>query len=474
VTSAGYEMVIGLEVHVQLQTATKAFCDCPTTFGAPPNANTCPVCLALPGTLPTLNARAVELAVRAALALRCTVHERSIFARKHYFYPDLPKGYQISQYDRPLATAGVLDVDGTEVRITRVHLEEDAGKSIHDRYPGVTAIDLNRAGVPLIEVVSEPDLRSAADARRYLQTLKQVLEYLEVSDVDMEKGSLRVDANVSARRHGETRLGTKTEVKNMNSFSGVERALDAEFARQCALLDAGERVVQQTMLWDGARGEVRPARSKEQSHDYRYFPDPDLPPLVLSAARIDEIRLGLPELPAARRARYRADYALGDQEIDELIADRAVAAYFEDVARGLGDAKSAANWVRGEVLAALNATGRSASELAVAPDDVVGLLRLVRDGSVSNTAAKTVFADMLTTGRSAAVVVDALGLRQVGDDGALREWIAGARTAHPLEFERYDAGEKKLKGVLIKYVMEQSGRRADPKRLNQLLDGGAG
>jgi aspartyl-tRNA(Asn)/glutamyl-tRNA(Gln) amidotransferase subunit B len=328
--------------------------------------------------------------------------------------------------------------------------------------------------VPLIEIVSEPDLRSSADARRYLQTLKQVLEYLDVSDVDMEKGSLRVDANVSARRHGDTRLGTKTEVKNLNSFSGVERALDAEFARQCALLDAGERVVQQTMLWDGARSEVRPARSKEQSHDYRYFPDPDLPPLVLGEARVAAIRAALPELPAARRARYRTAYALGEQEIDELIADRAVAAYFEDVARGLGDAKAAANWIRGEVLAALNASGGTVSELAAAPGDVVELLRLVRDGAVSNTAAKTVFAEMLASGRPAAVVVDALGLRQVGDDGALLDWIAGARTAHPVEFQRYAAGEKKLKGVLIKYVMEQSARRADPKRLAQLLDDTAG
>ena len=274
-----YEMVVGLEVHVQLKTANKAFCNCPTTFGAPPNVNTCPVCLALPGTLPVLNARAVELAVRAALALGSTVHERSVFARKNYFYPDLPKGYQISQYDRPLATGGALHADGRDVRITRVHMEEDAGKSIHDRYTGATAIDLNRAGVPLIEIVSEPDMRSAQEARRYLQTLKQVLEYVEVSDVDMEKGSLRVDANVSARPRGSATLGTKTEVKNMNSFSGVERALESEFARQCAVLASGGRVIQQTMLWDGAKGEVRPARSKEQSHDYRYFPEPDLPPL---------------------------------------------------------------------------------------------------------------------------------------------------------------------------------------------------
>jgi aspartyl-tRNA(Asn)/glutamyl-tRNA(Gln) amidotransferase subunit B len=460
-----YEMVVGLEVHVQLKTLVKAFCNCPTTFGAAPNVNTCCVCLGLPGSLPVLNAKAVELAVRAALALDCTVHETSIFARKNYFYPDLPKGYQISQYDRPLATGGLLQVGDSSVRITRVHMEEDAGKSIHDRYPGATAIDLNRAGVPLIEIVSEPDMRSAAEARRYLQTLKQVLEYVQVSDVDMEKGSLRVDANVSARPRGSTTLGTKTEVKNMNSFSGVERALESEFARQCAVLSSGGRVVQQTMLWDGAKGEVRPARSKEQSHDYRYFPEPDLPPLRLSEAWIAEQLAELPELPAARRARFAKQYALDQVEIGELIADADISRYFEDVARGLGDPKAAANWVRGEVMAALN-VGRTLAPAA----NIIELLALVKGGVISNSAAKTVFDAMLTTGATATALVDQMGLRQVGDDGALREWLAQARTAHPEEFTRYAAGEKKLKGVLIKYVMELSNRRADPKRLNQLLD----
>jgi aspartyl-tRNA(Asn)/glutamyl-tRNA(Gln) amidotransferase subunit B len=460
-----YEMVVGLEVHVQLKTLVKAFCNCPTTFGSPPNVNTCCVCLGLPGSLPVLNARAVELAVRAALALDCTVHETSIFARKNYFYPDLPKGYQISQYDRPLATGGSLTAGDSTVRITRVHMEEDAGKSVHDRYPNVTAIDLNRAGVPLIEIVSEPDMRSAQEARRYLQTLKQVLEYVGVSDVDMEKGSLRVDANVSARPVGATTLGTKTEVKNMNSFSGVERALESEFARQCAVLAAGGRVVQQTMLWDGAKGEVRPARSKEQSHDYRYFPEPDLPPLRLSEAWIAEQLAALPELPAARRARFVGEYGLDDVEVGELIADPEISRYFEDVARGLGDPKAAANWVRGEVLAALNA-----ERGMVPPTGLVELVGLVKAGTISNSAAKTVFDEMLKSGRPAGAIVDQMGLRQVGDDGALRDWLAQAKSAHPTEFERYAAGEKKLKGVLIKYVMDLSNRRADPKRLNQLLD----
>lgn len=455
---SNYEMVVGLEVHVQLKTKTKAFCDSPTTFGAEPNVNTCPICLALPGALPVLNAQAVELAVRAALALGCEVHRTSIFARKNYFYPDLPKGYQISQYDRPLATAGRL----AGIGITRVHMEEDAGKSIHDRYTGATAIDLNRAGVPLIEIVSEPDIRSAQEARRYLQTLKQVLEYVDVSDVDMEKGSLRVDANVSARRVGETKLGTKTEVKNMNTFSGVEKALEAEFARQVAVLESGGRVVQQTMLWDGAKGEVRPARSKEESHDYRYFPEPDLPPLVLSESYVAGILSSLPELPDARRARYREQFALRDQEIDELVANQPLAAYFEETAKALGDPQAAANWVR----------GMSGSALAVRPTQLAELLALVKSGAISHTAAKTVFADMEKSGESAERVVERHGLRKVGDDDALRQWIAEVRAENPAEAARFDAGETKLQKVLVGLVMKKSKGKADPQKVNQLLSGG--
>jgi aspartyl-tRNA(Asn)/glutamyl-tRNA(Gln) amidotransferase subunit B len=312
-------MVVGLEVHVQLRTKSKAFCGCSTDFGAPANTNTCPVCLALPGSLPVLNAEAVTLATRAGVALGCTINPTSIFARKNYFYPDLPKGYQISQYDRPLATGGHLavTVDGEEkqIGITRVHMEEDAGKSIHDRYAGVTAIDLNRSGVPLIEIVSEPDIRSAAQAGAYLRTLKQLLQYLDVSDVSMEEGSLRVDANVSARKRGESKLGTKTEVKNMNSFSGVERALSFEYARQCALLDRGEDVTQQTLLWDATKGEARVSRTKEGSHDYRYFPEPDLRQLILDRGWISTVESSLPELPAARKKRFATEHGIGDDDI---------------------------------------------------------------------------------------------------------------------------------------------------------------
>jgi aspartyl-tRNA(Asn)/glutamyl-tRNA(Gln) amidotransferase subunit B len=461
-----YEMVVGLEVHVQLKTKTKAFCSSPTTFGAAPNVNTCPICLALPGALPVLNQHAVELAVRAALALGCTVHGVSIFARKNYFYPDLPKGYQISQYDRPLATGGRL----AGVGITRVHMEEDAGKSIHDRYTGATAIDLNRAGVPLIEIVSEPDMRTAQEARRYLQTLKQVLEYVDVSDVDMEKGSLRVDANVSARRRGETKLGTKTEVKNMNTFSGVEKALEAEFARQVAVLESGGRVVQQTMLWDGAKAEVRPARSKEESHDYRYFPEPDLPPLVLSDAYIAAMLGALPELPDARRARYREQYALGDQEIDEIIADLTLAEYFEETAKALGAPKPAANWIRVELNAALRARGMDARAFPVRPPQLAELLALV-PGTVSHTAAKQIFDDMAKSGDSAKRVADRLGLVKVSDDDALTQWIAEVAAENPTEWTRFKAGETKLQKLLVGLVMKKSKGKADPQRVNQLLAG---
>jgi aspartyl-tRNA(Asn)/glutamyl-tRNA(Gln) amidotransferase subunit B len=470
-----YEMVVGLEVHVQLKTRTKAFCACSTQYGAPPNVNTCPVCLALPGTLPVLNAEAVRLAVRAAHALGCTVNPISVFARKNYFYPDLPKGYQISQYDRPLAVDGSLRIgdhaDGTPITvgITRLHLEEDAGKSIHDRYASATAIDLNRSGVPLMEIVSEPDMRSAQEAGAYLRALKQILEFTDVSDVNMEEGSLRVDANVSARLRGETKLGTKTEVKNMNSFSGVERALEAEFARQAGVLEAGGRVEQQTMLWDGERGVVRPARSKEASHDYRYFPEPDLPPLVLSKEWIDEQRRSLPELPAARRARFASEYSLSALEVDVLTSSVALADYYEHTARAHGDPKTAANWVRGEVLAALNAAGISLREFPVRPADLSQLLDLVRDGKVSHTAAKRIFGEMRRSGEPPAQIAERDGLLREGSDDAITVWVDEVMAEHPEETRRFLSGERKLLGVLVGAVMKKSKGRADPKRVNQLL-----
>ena len=473
-TADAYEMVVGLEVHVQLRTRSKTFCGCATDFGALPNSNTCPVCLALPGALPVLNKQAVTLATRAAVALGCDVHRTSIFARKNYFYPDLPKGYQISQYDRPLATGGHLAIqtaDGGEklVGITRVHMEEDAGKSIHDRYPGVTAIDLNRAGVPLIEIVSEPDMRSAAEAGAYLRTLRQILQYIDVSDVSMEEGSLRVDANVSARLKGDSKLGTKTEVKNMNSFSGVERALTFEFARQVELLARGEAVAQETLLWDAGKNEARISRTKEGSHDYRYFPEPDLRPLILDADWIAQIKGTVPELPSARKSRLSNDFGVTAEDVEKLTASPAIAEYFESAARASGDGKAAANWVMGDVQAALNASGGDISKFAIRPADLAQLINMIRDGLVSHAAARRVFAVMAETGKQPAQIAHEEGLLKVGDDAALSAWVDEVLAEHPEEARRYLAGEKKLQGVLVGFVMKKSGGRADPKRVNQLL-----
>ncbi|MEP6905347.1 MAG: Asp-tRNA(Asn)/Glu-tRNA(Gln) amidotransferase subunit GatB, partial [Gemmatimonadales bacterium] len=455
------------------------FCGCATDFGALPNSNTCPVCLALPGALPVLNKQAVTLAARAAVALGCDVHVTSIFARKNYFYPDLPKGYQISQYDRPLATGGHLAIQTAEgkeklVGITRVHMEEDAGKSIHDRYPGVTAIDLNRAGVPLIEIVSEPDMRSAAEAGAYLRTLRQILQYIDVSDVSMEEGSLRVDANVSARLKGDSKLGTKTEVKNMNSFSGVERALNFEFARQCELLARGETVAQETLLWDAGRNEARISRTKEGSHDYRYFPEPDLRPLILDADWIAHIKGSVPELPSARKSRLSKDFGVTAEDVEKLTASPAIAEYFESVARGSGDGKAAANWVMGDVQAALNSSGNDISTFAIRPADLAQLINMIRDGLVSHAAARRVFAVMAETGKQPAQIAHDEGLLQVGDDVALSAWVDEVLAEHPDEARRYLAGEKKLQGVLVGFVMKKSGGRADPKGVNQLLTSRAG
>jgi len=469
-TVGRYEMVVGLEVHVQLRTRTKAFCRCATTFGAPPNANTCPVCLALPGALPVLNKRAVELAVRAAVALGCTVHERSVFARKNYFYPDLPKGYQISQFDRPLASGGgVQTAGGRMIGLTRIHMEEDAGKSVHDRFASHTAIDLNRAGVPLIEIVGEPDIRSSAEAGAFLRALREILVYADVSDCSMEEGSLRVDANVSARPHGETSLRTRTEIKNLNSFANAERALDIEFARHCAAHDSGEAVVQQTMLYDATSDAVRPARSKEESHDYRYFPEPDLPPLVLAPGFVAGIRASLPELPAARRDRYVGTLGIRAQDASLLTADRELGDYFEAVVRACGDAQAAANWVTGEVLASRNATGGDRGPVPVSPDRMGRLIALVRDAVLSNTAAKSVYSLMTREEADPVEIAEREQLVQVGDDAALVTWVNAVFAEHPDEAERFLAGEARLQGVLVGLVMKKSKGSADPRKVSQLV-----
>lgn len=473
--SKKYEMVVGLEVHVQLKTRSKAFCGCSTDFGAPPNVNTCPVCLGLPGALPALNAEAVRLAVRAAIALEFTVNLKSVFARKNYFYPDLPKGYQISQYDEPLAVKGTLraripgETATRPIAITRLHMEEDAGKSVHDRYPHMTAIDLNRAGVPLIEIVSEPDMRSAAEAGAYLRTLKQILEYADVSDVSMEEGSLRVDVNVSARLHGESKLGTKTEVKNVNSFSAVERSLQSEFERQCEMLDRGEHILQQTMVWDASRGTVRPARSKEESHDYRYFPEPDLPPLILKPEFVKKTGSDLPELPQKLRERFSSEFGIADSELDAVTADPRISAYFEATARAHGDGGHAAKWVMGEVAAAMNESATKIQDFPIRAPQLGELLDMIRDGKLSHTAAKSVFSAMRSTGKTASVVAAELSVTQVGDDSQLEQWIEAVLAELPDEAARFRGGEKKLTGVLVGAVMKKSKGRADPKKVNALL-----
>jgi aspartyl-tRNA(Asn)/glutamyl-tRNA(Gln) amidotransferase subunit B len=467
-----FETVIGLEIHVQLLTRTKLFCGDAPVFGAEPNSAVCPVCLGLPGALPVLNAEAVALGVRAALGLHCDVHETSVFARKNYFYPDLPKGYQITQFDRPFATDGWLSVEGGDgeprrIRIRRIHLEEDAGKSLHDRVRGATAIDLNRAGTPLVEIVTEPDLRTPAEARAFLVRLKQALEYLEVSDCNMDEGSLRVDANVSLRPEGGEELGTKTELKNLNSFSFVERALRREVVRQEGVLRAGGVIEQQSLLWDERRNEARPMRSKEGSHDYRYFPDPDLPPLVVRAEWLAGIRAALPEMPWDRHLRFRERFGLPAGHAEVLTSTREMADYYEAVVEAGADPVEAANWVMGDVLAALKEDGCSIGSFRVPAVELAGLLALLARATISRPIARQVFQRMVDTGESAAAIVRDQGLEQVRDPDAVAAWVEEVVARYPDEVARARAGEAKLLGFLVGQVMKRCGGKADPRLVSE-------
>ncbi len=478
-TAGKWDVVIGLEVHAQLTTRTKMFCGCPTTFGAPPNTQTCPVCQGMPGTLPVVNRRAIEYGVRTALAFDCRVNHACRFARKHYYYPDMPKNFQISQYEEPLAEEGWLEIDRPDgharrIGIQRLHLEEDVGKLVHEgtlETAQASLVDFNRAGVPLMETVSKPEIRSPEEAAAYLRAFRAVLVYLGVCDGNMEEGSLRCDANVSLKPAGAARLGTKVEIKNMNSFRNVQRALEFEVKRQAEALDRGERIVQETRLWDADRGYTRSMRSKEFAHDYRYFPEPDLVPLKLDAAWIDEIRRVLPELPRARRQRFVAAYGLPAYDAALLTQSRALAEYYEAAVRDFPQPKLVSNWVMSELLRELPGDDERAIEQAtVTPSRLAGLLRLIDDGTISGKIAKTVFETMVRTGEEAAAIVRREGLTQVADAGALAAMVASAIAGNPKAVEDYRKGKTAAAKAFVGQVMKASGGKANPAMVSKLVE----
>ncbi len=477
-----YEMVIGLEVHCQMKTKTKLFCSCPNNFGDAPNTNVCPVCLGLPGALPVISREAVTLAVRAALATGCTVHETSIFSRKNYFYPDLPKGYQISQYDRPYATDGkveALEADGTSktVRLERIHMEEDAGKLLHEGYPwskDMSGVDLNRSGTPLIEIVSKPDIRSAQEAHAYLSALKAILVYADVSDCNMEKGSLRCDANVSVRVRGTEAFGTRAEIKNLNSFRNVARAIEYEYERQVGLVEAGHKVVQETRLYRADKDETASMRSKEDAHDYRYFPEPDLPPLVIDAEWRADTAKALPELPAAKRARFAAEYGIPHYDAAVLTLTREVADFFEEVAKGSGNGKAASNWVMTEVMREMKGRETADGEVSysswpITPSSLAELIRLIDSGTINGKTAKDVFARMWTSGESPKAIVEREGLSQVSDTGAIEAAIREVIASSAEQVATYKKGRTNTIGWFVGQVMKKTGGRANPKIVNDLV-----
>jgi len=481
---ARYEPVIGLEVHAQLQTRTKAFCGCSTKFGDAPNANTCPVCLGLPGALPVFNRRALELAIRASLALHCKVHERSVFARKNYFYPDLPKGYQISQYELPLATDGYLSItlDGgvKRIGITRLHMEEDAAKNLHEGFADSdkwSYIDYNRCGVPLVEIVSEPDIRTPGEAYEYLYTLKQVLEYTDVSDCNMEEGSLRCDANVSVRKRGAEQFGTKVEVKNLNSFRYLAHALEYEIERQVGVIEGGGKISQETRLWNVAGGRTEPMRSKEFAHDYRYFPDPDLLPVAATAELVAHVRQEMTELPDAKRERLESAYGLTPYDAGVLTATRALADYFEAVVKAGAPAKPAANWVSVELLRRLKERGKNLRELkhlqdfpkALTPPELAQLIEKVESGQITTAMAKKIFAVMFETGKSVDEVVATEGLAQIFDSTEIERVARVVIGKNPDNVAKYRAGNEGVFKFFVGQVMRETKGQANPQVVNETL-----
>ena len=473
---ARFEPVIGLEVHVQLLTATKIFCGCRNRFGDAPNTNVCPVCLGLPGALPVLSRHAVTLAIRAALATGCTVHATSVFSRKNYFYPDLPKGYQISQYDQPIATDGGIEIpsgDGFRtVRLERIHMEEDAGKLLHEGHAWSaekSGVDFNRSGVPLIEIVSRPDLRTPEEAYDYLTALKAVLLYAGISDCNMEEGSLRCDANVSIRPRGTEPFGTRAEIKNLNSFRNVARAIEHEVVRQAALIDAGNRIVQETRLWNADRGETVSMRSKEEAHDYRYFPEPDLPPLVVDTGWMEQVRAAMPELPAQKRRRFASEYRIPDYDAGVLTLSPEVADYYEAVARGSGSPKAASNWVMTAVLRKLKEDDRPLASCPIAPSALADLVRMIDAGAISGTTGRDVFQKMWASGEGAAAIVEREGLGQVSDESTIQAAIDAVIAGNPVQVATYRGGKTGTLGWFVGQVMKNTGGKANPQLVNALL-----
>jgi aspartyl-tRNA(Asn)/glutamyl-tRNA(Gln) amidotransferase subunit B len=472
-TDTQFETVIGLEVHVELHTASKIFCGCSTSFGAPPNSHTCPVCLGHPGVLPVLNRQAVEYAMKASMALNCVIATDSKFDRKNYFYPDSPKAYQISQYDKPIGEHGWIDIEvGGETKrigITRVHLEEDAGKLTHVDGGYASLVDFNRVGTPLIEIVSEPDLRSPEEARAYLEKIKAIMQYCDVSDVKMEEGSLRCDANVSLRPYGQEQFGTKAELKNMNSFRGVQRGLEYEELRQAEVLRSGGSIIQETRRWDEGQGKTLAMRGKEQAHDYRYFPDPDLVSLSIDQAWKDQVRATIPELPDARKARYTKEYALPDYDAQVITSSKKLADLFEESLTYTSDSKSVSNWIMGDLLAYLNANNLEVTDVRLTGKGLGGMIGLIEKGTISSKIAKTVFKELLETGKDPQTIVEEQGLVQISDEGAIQAIVEQIVLANPQSVADFKAGKEKAVGFLVGQIMRETKGKANPGLVNKLI-----